>query len=176
MTMKPNEIHPGTLPEGAAMIEERLDRLSALMTRMFRMMMRLTRIGCDEVELTAQQVQVLAVLEDAGPMTIGELRAHSHAAQSSMSEMAGRLARQGLVKKQHDREDRRVVRVAITPKGRAMFEQRRREMRERNRRVLEALTPEEQERFLTAFETIVALTDRAAGRIPVEGAELEKLG
>ena len=39
-------------------------------------------------------------------------------------------------------------------------------MKRRHRAVFEALGPEDQERFLGAFETIVELMDRAAGSVP----------
>jgi hypothetical protein len=38
-------------------------------------------------------------------------------------------------------------------------------MRAKHEALLSALSPEDQERFLTAFETIVSLADRAAGNV-----------
>lgn len=147
------------------MVESHLDRLGLLVARLMRAMHRLTRTGDDELDLTPHQCLLLSTLETKGPMSIGELRQAAHGAQSTMSEMVGRLARAGYVHKKPAPEDRRAVKVAISAHGRAVLVQRQREMRAKHEALLSALSPEDQERFLTAFETIVSLADRAAGNV-----------
>lgn len=148
------------------MIERKVQRLGEMIESIVRAAQRLVRVECDDIELTPPQTFLLKMLELHGPMTLGELRKHANAAQSTMSEMVGRLARAGYVHKRPDPGDRRSVKVAISPNGRAILAARLTEIRRRQRAVLSALSPEDQDRFLGAFETIVELMDRAAGNAP----------
>lgn len=147
-------------------IEASLDRLGEMIERIVRSAHRVMRIECDDVELTPHQVFLLRTLETHGPMTVGELRRVASGAQSTMSEMVGRLARAGYVHKKPDPVDRRAVKVAITANGRAILAARLGEIRERHRAVMAALSERDQERFLGAFETIVELMERAASNAP----------
>lgn len=146
------------------MIERRLDRLQEQIERMMGAMLRLARPACDEVDLTPQQFMFLKVLDREGSMTISALRERTHSAQSSISEMVARLARQGYVNKRRDTADRRVVKVAITAAARAVLKARQREFRVRSGMILSALSLDEQERYLEAVETLVTLVERAVSR------------
>lgn len=144
------------------MIERKVQRMGELIERMVRSAHRVARIDCDDLDLTPQQMLMLRVLEVNGPMTVGELRREARAAQSTMSEMVGRLARAGYVHKKPHPDDRRSVKVGITANGKAILAARFREMSRRHHTVLSALSDEDQEQLLAAFQTIVELMDRAA--------------
>jgi DNA-binding MarR family transcriptional regulator len=147
------------------MIDAKVTRLTEMIERIMRSAQRLVRGGCDDVDLTPPQTFLLRALDAQGAMTLGELRRHFNAAQSTTSEMVGRLARSGYITKKPDPNDRRSVKIAITATGRAVMRARLAELKRRHRAVFEALSPEDQERFLGAFETIVELMDRAAGNV-----------
>lgn len=153
------------------MIERRLDRLQALMERMLPAMLRLARPQCDEVFLTPQQFHFLRVLDTQGPLSITALQQHLEGAQSTVSEMVARLARLGYVVKRRDPADRRAVKVAITPAARAVLKARQNEFRVRSQRILTALSPDEQERWIEAVETLVTLMERAVDR---DGDDVKK--
>jgi DNA-binding MarR family transcriptional regulator len=147
------------------MIERRLDHLSALLDQMALVMPRLMRTGCDDSELTPHQGILLRALEERGPVNLTELRRTFPGAQSSLSEIVGRLARLGFVSKKPLPTDRRTVMVAITVRGRAMVAQQRKVMRERHRNVLEKLSSDDQDRIVQAFETLAELLGRAAATV-----------
>lgn len=152
-------------PGGATMmIEQRLDRLQAMMERMLGAMLRLARPVCGEVELTPQQYLLLKLLEDEGPMSLGALRARMSVAQSTVSEMVARMARGGLISKRRDTIDRRTVRLVVTGSARALMRERAKEFRARSAHILSALSIDEQERYLEAVETLVTLIERAVVR------------
>lgn len=147
------------------MIERRLDHMSALLDQMALVMPRLMRPDCDDRVITPHQAVLLRVLEERGPINLTELRRSFPGAQSSLSELVGRLAKLGFVHKKPMPTDRRTVMVAITPRGRAMVAQQRKLMRERHRNVLEKLSSEDQDRIVQAFETIAELFGRAAATV-----------
>ena len=75
-------------------------------------------------ELTPRQYLVLLVLESAGakePMTIGELAESLGLAPSTMTELADRAERAGLLERVHAKHDRRVFHVCATKEGRKRF-------------------------------------------------------
>ncbi len=144
------------------MIERKVERLAVIVERIIKAAQRFVRMECDDLDLTPHQMLLLRMLETHGPMTVGELRRETSAAQSTMSEMVGRLARAGYVHKKPDPDDRRSVKVAVTANGKAILGARMREISRRHHTVLSALSDEDQERLLAAFETISELMDRAA--------------
>jgi len=88
--------------------------------------------------LTPLQHQLLLAIrghQGAKPPSIGELADYLVERQHSVSGLVDRAASAGLVKRVADLDDRRVVRVSITPKGRAKLE------------ALAAITIEELKRF-----------------------------
>ena len=76
-------------------------------------------------DLTAIQLQVLVVLhQDAGPagLTMHELGSRLGISASSTSQLIDRLERAGFVERTRESEDRRVVRVTVTPSARERFD------------------------------------------------------
>lgn len=146
------------------MIEQRLDRLQAMMERMLGAMLRLARPPCSAVDLTPQQYMLLKLLDDEGPMSLSAMRERTSGAQSTLSETVARMARTGLVSKRRDSGDRRAVRVAITATARTLMRQRAKEFRARSELILSSLSLDEQERYVEAVETLVTLIERAVAR------------
>lgn len=72
--------------------------------------------------LTPQQGQLLCVLMSQ-PYGMGELGAVLGLAKSSITGLVDRSERNGLVRREIDQQDTRVVRVALTPHGRAVADE-----------------------------------------------------
>jgi DNA-binding MarR family transcriptional regulator len=76
-------------------------------------------------ELPNASLAVLEHLALAGPLTIGEAAAHLRRAQSVVSEIVSHLARQGLLERESDPEDRRRTLIWLTPDGQATLRRQR---------------------------------------------------
>ena len=63
------------------------------------------------------QLSALSVLVFGGPRTLGELARAEQVRPPTMTRIVAGLQRAGLVRRERDAEDRRVVRVRATPKG-----------------------------------------------------------
>ena len=87
---------------------------------------------------------VLARLDDDGPVRISVLAAASGVSQPSMTELVGRLEREGLVTRLSDPQDGRATLVDITASGRAQRSQLRRTLHDRVVELLEMLRAEDQ--------------------------------
>ena len=85
----------------------------------------------------------LALLAREDGMSQGELSQRFDIDPSRVTRLAKRLEREGLLRKNRDRGDKRVVRMYLTEKGRGLFEELS-DRRERfDRRVGAVLSPEE---------------------------------
>jgi DNA-binding MarR family transcriptional regulator len=103
------------------------DRLHSAAIHLLR---RLRKV--DEASgLTAARLSALSVLVFGGPSTVGELAAAEQVSAPTMSRLVRGLEAEGLVARETDEDDARVVRVQATAKGRRVLE------RGRERRVSE---------------------------------------
>lgn len=137
------------------------DELIEQLVRLWRVLHRLSapeRQG----DLTAQQFWLLRQLRRTGPARVNDLAVALSLAQSSVSVASRRLERAGLVTRERDANDERVVHVALTPLGAERVDA----WRERRRRVLiELLTvldAEEQAHLAGLLERVLERAGDAA--------------
>lgn len=106
-------------------IENTAERLHSAAIRLLR---SVRKADC-ESGLSAPRLSALSVVLFGGPMTLGALAAAEQVRPPTMTRLVDGLAGDGLVARLADAEDRRVVRVEATAKGRELL------MRARGRRV-----------------------------------------
>ena len=75
--------------------------------------------------LAAEVAVALATLERSGPCRLTPLAIREGVTQPAMTQLIARLEGDGLVTRDPDTADRRVVRVGITDAGRAVLTRRR---------------------------------------------------
>ena len=100
--------------------------------------------GADvETGLSAPKLSALSVLTFGGPTSLTGLARAEQVTAPTMSKLVAALEAEGLVAKRADRADKRGVRIAVTPKGRALMEEGRRRRLALLTRRLSKLTPVE---------------------------------
>src|SRR5262245_47763803 len=99
-------------------------------------------------QLPRSELLALLLLQRHGEQTMSELAEHLGAPLSTASGIGKRLARRGLVKRERQPEDRRVVVVRLTKKGETAAGKLRAQIDGLLRRVAGALTEEEQAQLL----------------------------
>lgn len=72
--------------------------------------------------LTLGRFHVLRVIIESQPVSMGEIHEELHMANSTVTVIVDYLNEAGLVKRKRDTEDRRVVLLEITEKGREIME------------------------------------------------------
>ena len=82
------------------------------------------------------------MLEQIGDLSLSELSERIRAQNSTVTGIIDRMEREGLVVRERSKEDRRVVHIRLTPKGRKLAEDIPVEPMEIFRGALETLTPE----------------------------------
>jgi DNA-binding MarR family transcriptional regulator len=99
------------------------DRLHALMPRLCRAMMRYERNYLTSGVLTLPQLWALEIIREVGAATMHDLAAALQFKSSSATMLVDRLEHLGLIRRQREARDRRVVRVALSARGRRALEQ-----------------------------------------------------
>ncbi|HET7434201.1 MAG TPA: MarR family transcriptional regulator [Thermoanaerobaculia bacterium] len=103
----------------------------------------------------AAQMFILHVLQQESELTLNEVAARTATDQSSVSLAVGRLVDEGYVRRTTSEEDRRHVRLSLTPKGRALV---RRAPPAAQSRILESvanMAPAERKQLMKLLEKLM---------------------
>jgi DNA-binding MarR family transcriptional regulator len=109
----------------------------------------------DGLSLTA--AATLATLERTGPRRLTALAVQEGVTQPAMTQLIARLHDSGLVCREADPADGRVVQVRLTDQGRDMLARRRAVRAERLAAILARISPEDQAALRAALPAIDAL-------------------
>jgi DNA-binding MarR family transcriptional regulator len=111
-------------------------------------------------DLSITAVDVLDRLAQHGPTRLTALAAAEGITQPSMTQLAQRLERQGLVTRVGDAQDGRAVVVAVTDAGRALLAQRRRARVARLSTLLETVSTDDRRALANAARDILPVIER----------------
>lgn len=101
---------------------------------------RLTKEMARRADLTGPQLTVVKLLEQIGDLSLSELSERIRAQNSTVTGIIDRMVRENLVTRERSKEDRRVVYIRLTTKGKKLAEEIPIEPMEIFRGALETLT------------------------------------
>jgi DNA-binding MarR family transcriptional regulator len=104
---------------------------------------RLTKELARRADLTGPQLTVVKMLEQIGDLSLSELSERIRAQNSTVTGIIDRMVRENLVVRERSKEDRRVVYIRLTPKGRKLAQEITVEPMEIFRSALEDLSANE---------------------------------
>jgi len=114
-----------------------------------------------KVDLTSSQIKVLISFYGREFYTMTELsRAHG-VSVSTMTSMADRLLHSGLIERERDTEDRRVVRVRLSPQGKKTVDYVMKVRRRELEKFLSELSDEEIYKFAGSIENVAVILSKA---------------
>lgn len=117
-------------------------------------------------ELSVSQCYALKAVADSGPLTVNDLAAYLYLDKSTASRIANGLVEKGLVARERDRDDGRIVRLGATERGRALHGRVERELAAEYAELLEEFDPA----FRSAILKLVRRLRRSfAARVETEG-------
>jgi DNA-binding MarR family transcriptional regulator len=123
-------------------------------------LLRRLRKEDEAIGLTAARTSALSVVVFGGPVTIGQLATAEQVSAPTMTRMLVGMERDGLLKRERDAEDGRVVWIRATAKGSRILQEGRRRRVEALAGELADLSASELTLLLKAAETM----GRVAGR------------
>jgi DNA-binding MarR family transcriptional regulator len=137
--------------------EAAVDRLAADLAAGLERVVSLLRALSQPSGLSMTAVATLATLEREGAQRLTGLAALAGVTQPAMTQLISRLEDDGLVRREADPADGRVVQVRITDKGRATLARRRAGRAAKLAVILTQLSPEYQAALATAVPALDAL-------------------
>jgi DNA-binding MarR family transcriptional regulator len=131
-------------------------QLRVVVTRLAR---RLRQLDVAADGITMSMVSALYVLEQQGPMPLGDLAVAEKVQPPTMTRLVARLEELGLVARGTRPGDRRVVMIALTDEGRRLVGESRERRTEALAELLRGLGPQER----SALAAAVPVLDRLSG-------------
>lgn len=102
------------------------DQVAARLHKAAIRLLRLARREDDASGLSAPRLSALSVIVFAGPLSLAALAAEEQVRAPTMTRIVDALVRAGLVTRETDPADRRMVSIAATDEGRRLLEEGRR--------------------------------------------------
>ena len=144
-----------TAPDDA--VTELADRLHSAAIHLLRRLRRVdTKAG-----LSGPRLSVLSVVVFGGPLTLGELAAAEQVRPPTMTRLVRALEARGLVTREPDEHDGRVVRLRATAKGRTLMAEGRARRVRALAEGLRTLNSSE----MTALDGAVGTLEQVVGRL-----------
>jgi DNA-binding MarR family transcriptional regulator len=110
--------------------------------------------------LSLPETRCLAAVGSFPELTVNQLSFEANLDKGQASRAAQSLCERGLLTKTLSTEDRRSVRLALTPEGRVLWKKVMALIDQRNRVMLECLTKEQQQQLLQMFDAMLAHAQR----------------
>lgn len=107
------------------------------------------------LSLTPAQMFVLLLISDQEICQLKDISRELSISAPTATGIVDRLERDGYVKRQHDRQDRRAVNVALTSKGSKFIHRSRQKKFDRFRQILLILSPAERKQYLHILKKLV---------------------
>ncbi len=150
-----------------------IDRLSGVsshlmtLTGFFHGVIRLAPSAPTEVRTNVVRYHILKCLERRGPHHSTEVSATLNVKKNTLSELLDRMVRDGLVLREYDAGDRRMILLRITRGGRAAIKEFEKNLMGNIRQFLESLEEDDRRDLVQAIESLVRILarhDRTCGK------------
>lgn len=125
-------------------------------------LLRRLRKQDDAGGITPSRLSALSVVVLGGPKTIGQLASAEQVSAPTMTRMVVGMQRDGLVKRERDSSDARVIWIRATPKGDRILREGRRRRVAQLARDLSELSDAEVEHLTRAAEILERISGRVA--------------
>ena len=119
-------------------------------------------LGAVTGSLSHLHMAVMGMLSERG-QTATELARAMAMPKSQMTPAVAQLVERGVVERQVDSHDRRLVHLSLTPRGRVLLEDVQHRVQEHIRGKLSGLPPKDLERLSAAMETLREVVSRVQG-------------
>jgi DNA-binding MarR family transcriptional regulator len=135
-----------------------LDAILEAMVYLYAESRRVTRVVAEQYGLTGSQLVVLKMLEPVGQLSLSDLSGRIRAKNSTVTGIIDRMERDGIVLRRRSDEDRRVIHIALTAKGKKLAASAKTDPMQLFRALLEDLSPRDAadlERIMTKLSSRV---------------------
>ena len=128
--------------------------LGSLLREVARLHSQLQREQVACCGTTATQCSVLAELGHNGPMTLADLGRRLGLDKGWLSRMVEALTQEGLLTKESGLEDRRTVRIALSPSGQIRYQELNQSLNSLSERIMERIAPTDKPTIQRALDLL----------------------
>ncbi|MDB4939662.1 MAG: DNA-binding transcriptional regulator, MarR family [Candidatus Doudnabacteria bacterium] len=146
-------------------LKEQVQRFFEAMTSLHQAMGGRRHNFIKRFGLTHQQVEILYALGDRRILTVKEIAATMGVTSSAATQMVEGLQKIGILQRQTDPDDRRMVKVSLTVKGLKKFEEFKQAHAKHMEFILKALSNDER-------ELLISLPDKMIKQLKKNNAKL----
>ena len=107
-----------------------------------------------KVEISPPHFEIMKLLDEAGTLHVAEIGERLLIARAQMTHLIDKLVDLGIVERQMDTADRRMINVVLTSKGRAIVEERDSNIKKATKETLSCLTDVELETLSDSLEKL----------------------
>lgn len=155
---------PSVSPDIKSDLDQVLEAIFYLYTESRRVTKELAR----RADLTGPQLTVVKILEIFGDLSLSELSEKIRAQNSTVTGIIDRMEREGLVTRERSKEDRRVVYIRLTQKGKELSREIPVEPMEIFRSALESLTGQEVRDLLRILTKVARNVRKSVSKVEGE--------
>jgi MarR family transcriptional regulator, organic hydroperoxide resistance regulator len=130
-------------------------RVAVLMPTLMQEMWAYERNFFTRSNISFPQLWALTFLYQRESCTMQDLSRAMHTRESTTTGLVDRMTRTGLIRRQRDKTDRRVVRALITAKGRSAMQELQKQRRRAFAEIFKRLTASDRSRWLEIIEKLV---------------------
>lgn len=120
------------------------------------------------LDVTMPQMKVLLLLREHGALRVGVLARHLTVSTPTITGIVDRLVRQGLVRREDDPTDRRVVLNALTARGEGLMDRLRNRGGTELSRALDTLSAQEQADLARLLTRVMEQLDSGSGSVAAD--------
>jgi DNA-binding MarR family transcriptional regulator len=135
-------------------IKAEVDQILEAIIYLYTESRRITKDIARRANLTGPQLTVVKILEGIGDLSLSELSERIRAQNSTVTGIIDRMVREGLVVRARSSEDKRVVKIKLTPKGAKLARAIKVEPMEVFRTALDSLSSQETRALLDILTKI----------------------
>ena len=106
------------------------------------------------VNITQTQIFTIMTLSEKSPCQLNELRKKLQISAPTVTGIVDRLEKSGYVKRIRDKDDRRVVNVGLTPKGKVIAKKLKETVKKKWENLLAKLPKKDQEKYVSILRKI----------------------
>ncbi|HTY44823.1 MAG TPA: MarR family transcriptional regulator [Patescibacteria group bacterium] len=112
-------------------------------------------------KITLPQFWALDYLYGKGVSTMTELSRYLRISRAAMTGLVDRMLAQGFIVREKTPKDRRIVRIAATPKGRSIIENIRKQKHKSLERIFSQISSRDRAEYVRILEQVVAIVGRS---------------
>jgi DNA-binding MarR family transcriptional regulator len=111
-------------------------------------------VGIMGFSVNMSQLKAMTVFSEDSPLSMGELCKMANVKMPSMTEVVDRFEKEGILERIRDNEDRRVVKVKMTAKGKKMHQEVLKRRADELTKMFGVLTTQDREKLVDSLKSV----------------------